>query len=93
MHINDWMQQYRFYEFVSFFSSFKNEHYHKQPLLKELKETKDCKDAFKNIQIPYKKAIDNLNKVKKVRLDWLFGSQLLQRINNNKHWEQFLIWE
>ena len=48
--------------------SFKHTHYHKQPLQKELKETKDCRDAFKSIQIPYRKAVENINKVKKVKL-------------------------
>ncbi|XP_067952191.1 protein kinase C and casein kinase substrate in neurons protein 2-like [Watersipora subatra] len=50
-------------------TAFKEQHYHRLPLQKELKESKDCKDAFKAIQAPYKKAVENILKYKKKYLE------------------------
>lgn len=44
---------------------FKKEHYHKVPLQKELKEIKECREAFRNAQLPYKKALDAISKARK----------------------------
>lgn len=47
------------------FYRFRKSHYHNVPLQKELKEVKECRETFRSIQAPYKKALEHLNKLKK----------------------------